>query len=85
MDLRLYRRYLNEYVKEGLENSNGTAAGVSAYLWEKKVGGLLVQHKTEKNRALDEARRAFDEHRHWPVPIILSHLGLDAKEFGLKL
>jgi hypothetical protein len=85
MDLRLYRRYLNEYVKEALENSNGTAAGASAYLWEKKISGILVQHKVEKNKALAEARRAFDEHRHWPVSIIISHLGLDLKEFGLKL
>jgi hypothetical protein len=25
-----------------------------------------VSHKDEKQRALDDARRAFDEHRHWP-------------------
>jgi hypothetical protein len=42
------------------------------------VGGLLVLHKEEKQRALADARHAFDEHRHWPLEIILSHLGVEA-------
>ena len=85
METGLYRRYLKEYVKEAVDNSDGTTVGISAYLWEKKVTGLLVRDKKEKTKALDEARRAFDEHRHWPVPIVISHLGLNLKEFGMTL
>jgi hypothetical protein len=85
MDTGLYRHYLNQYVKEAVQNSDGSTAGISGYLWEKKVTGILVKHRAEKNKALAEARRAFDEHRHWPVPIVISHLGLNLKEFGMKL
>ena len=76
MDFALYRRFLNEFVREALQNSDGTNAAISGYLWEKQVGGWLVTHKTERQRALTDARQAFDEHRHWPVEIVLSHLGV---------
>jgi hypothetical protein len=85
METGLYRRYLKEYVKEAVDNSDGTTAGISAYLHEKNISGLLVRDKKMKNKALEEARRAFDEHRHWPVPIVISHLGLNLKEFGMSL
>jgi hypothetical protein len=80
MNIALYRRYLNLYVKEALENSDGTKAGIASYLSQKTITGLLVQHKEEKNRALADARQAFNEHRHWPLEIVLSHLGVDLKE-----
>jgi hypothetical protein len=80
MDIGVYRSYLRELVKEALENSDGSTSGISGYLWEKKIAGLIVRHRKEKQRALDDARKAFDEHRHWPVPIVISHLGLDPKE-----
>jgi hypothetical protein len=79
MDLGVYRRSLEAYVEEALEHSDGTAANISAYLWSKKVGGWLTRHRAEKQKALEEARKAFDEHRHWPVEIILSHLGIERK------
>jgi hypothetical protein len=41
------------------------------------VSGILTRHKEEKKRALEDARTAFNEHRHWPMDIIISHLGLD--------
>ena len=75
MDLGLYQQYLKEYVLEALKNSDGTTARAAEYLWGKKVGGL-TPHRLEKRKALAEARRAFDEYRHWPVEIILSHLGI---------
>lgn len=77
MDIGVYRRYLTEYVLEALDNSDGTTTRVSEYLWGKKVGGLLTRHRLEKQKALEEARRAFDQYRHWPVEIILSHLGIE--------
>jgi hypothetical protein len=42
-----------------------------------QVKGLLVRHREEKRRALEDAQRAFDEHRHWPLEIILSQLGIE--------
>lgn len=80
MDLGIYRRALEAYVKEALDNCDGSAAGISEYLWSKKVGGRLTRHRLEKLKALDEARKAFDEHHHWPVEIILSHLGVEVKK-----
>ena len=49
METGLYRQYLKEFVKEAVDNSDGTTVGISAYLWEKKVSGLLVRNKKEKN------------------------------------
>jgi hypothetical protein len=79
MDIGLYRQYLQKYVQEALDNSNGTIAGIAENLHAMNVTGLLVIHKDEKKRALADARKAFDEHRHWPLHIILSHLGVEVK------
>jgi len=56
---------------------NGLDKGMSEYLGTLKVSGLLTRHKEEKTRALKDANNAFDDHRHWPLDIIISHLGLD--------
>jgi len=77
MDVQLYRKYLNQYVQEALQNSDGSVHGASEYLGGQSVGGLLVRHKAEKMRALDDAQKAFGEHRHWPLEIVLSHLGIE--------
>lgn len=79
MDGNLYRQYLKQYVSDAMQNSDGTNSGISQYLSNIVVGGLLTRHKDEKKRALLDARVAFDEHRHWPREIVLSHLGLDLK------
>ena len=80
MNYELYRRYLRDYIQEAIENSDGSNAGISGYLWEKKLGRFLVSNKDEKQRALTDARRAFDDHRHWPQDIVLSHLGIEDDE-----
>ncbi len=76
MNFLIYKRYLTQFVREAIQNSDGSNAGISNYLWEKKVSGIFVQHRIEKERALSDARKAFDEHRHWPREIIISHLGI---------
>lgn len=76
MDHILYQRYLKEYVQQAVQASNGSVSSIAEELGTIRVSGLLVTHKEEKKRALADARRAFDEHRHWPVEIILSHLGV---------
>lgn len=81
MDIELYRRYLNQYLKDALANSDGTHSGITEYLLSIKVSGLLVRHKAEKLRAQQDAIKAFQDHRHWPLEIIISHLGLDQKNF----
>ena len=80
MNYETYRRYLKEYIHEAIEYSDGTNSGISSYLWEKKLGRFLVSNKTEKQRALTDARKAFDDHRHWPQNIVLSHLGIENAE-----
>lgn len=77
MDIGLYRRYLEDYVREAKENSDGSVRGIRNYLHEKQVKGFFVRHRLEKERALADARKAFDEHLHWPIEIVFSHLGLE--------
>lgn len=78
MNIALYRKYLYLYVREAVENSDGTRSGISEYLSTIKVSGFLTRDKDEKKRAIQDARTAFDDHRHWPIDIIVTHLGLDA-------
>lgn len=84
MDIGVYRNFLKELVREALDNSDGSTSGISRYLWDKEIKGLFVRHRKEKQRALNDARKAFDEHRHWPIPIVISHLGLDPDELEVS-
>jgi hypothetical protein len=79
-----YRQYLEEYVKEAYANSDGTNKGVSEYLWAKREPGRFASNKDIRIKALKEARRAYDEYRHWPPQIILSHLGIENRDEILK-
>jgi len=76
MNTTFYQEYLIRYIKEAIANSDGSNYGITLYLSEVKIGRWLVSHKIEKQRALSDAKRAFEEHRHWPRNIILSHLGI---------
>lgn len=84
MDIGAYRKYMEELIQEAMDNSDGTNSGISEYLREKQVSGWFVRKKKEKQRALADARKAFDEHAHWPVDIVISHLGVDPKEVGAR-
>jgi len=76
MNIQLYQQYLQQYVAEAVRESDGSVRGAAEHLSMIQVKGLLVTHKEEKRRALADARTAFDEHRHWPLEIILKHLGV---------
>jgi hypothetical protein len=76
LNIGLYRRYLDEYVQEAIKNSDGSVKGIAEYLRSFQVKGWFTRNKAEKRRALSDAIKAFDEHRHWPLDIILSHLGI---------
>jgi hypothetical protein len=80
MDIGVYRQLLDQYVREALENSDGTHAGIVEYLNSIKISGPFVRNKTEKQTALREAINAFAQHRHWPLEIVFSHLGVDVKK-----
>ena len=80
MDIGLYRKYLNQFVHEAIQNSDGSVNQIREALNSIQVKGFFVRHKSEKQRALKDACNAFDEHRHWPLEIILSHLGVKAAE-----
>ena len=82
MDLGVYWQYLEQLVKEAVENSDRSNDGISNYLWSKKKPGRLTRNRVEKTKALDEARRAFGEHRHWPLEVVLSHLGINSKNLN---
>jgi len=76
MNIQLYHQYLQQYVTEAVQESDGSVRGIAEQLSMIQVKGLLVSHRVEKQRALADARQAFDEHRHWPLEIILKHLGV---------
>ena len=75
MDIGAYRQALDKFITEAIQNSDGSHAGISASLWSIKLSRLSL-NRYEKQRALEDARHAFDDHRHWPVDVILSHLGV---------
>lgn len=77
MDYGVYWQYLDDLVQEALANSDRTNEGISSYLQAKKKPGILTRHRHEKTKALEEAIRAFNEHRHWPLEVVLSQLGID--------
>ena len=77
MNVAIYEKYLQEYIYEAIENSDGTNAGIYEYLSTITIGKFMVRNKEEKRRALNDAMVAFNEHRHWPLQIVLSHLGVE--------
>jgi hypothetical protein len=80
MDGKLYQQYLQQYVKEAIEHSDGSVRQIADRLHEQVVKGIFISHRVEKERALVDAQKAFDEHSHWPLGIILSHLGVALEE-----
>jgi hypothetical protein len=84
IDIGLYRHYLDELFKEAIDNSDGTKEGILNYLRSKEIKGLFVKHKEEKRHALSEMQKAFEDHRHWPLDILISHLGLSSKNSPAK-
>jgi hypothetical protein len=80
MDHNLYQRYLNEYVQAALDEGGGSVQGAREYLSQQEVRGLFVTHRKERQRALADARQAFDEHKHWPLELILKQLGVAGRD-----
>ena len=76
MDLVHYQQYLKQYINEAIQQSDGSNHGIAEHLSTIQVKGPVVLHREEKRRALADARQAFDEHRHWPLEIVLRHLGV---------
>ena len=76
MDLVHYQQYLKQYISEAIQQSDGSNRGIAEHLSTIQIKGPVVLHREEKQRALADARQAFDEHRHWPLDIVLRHLGI---------
>lgn len=72
----IYEKYMRQYILEAIENSDGSNRGIAEHLSTIHIRRFLVRDREEKRRALEDARRAFDEHRHWPREIILRQLGI---------
>ncbi len=83
MNYAIYLKHLRLYLRQAIEQSDGSNRGIAEALEEIRLGRWDLFHRQEKQRALHDARRAFEEHRHWPREIILSHLGvsLDDEQF----
>jgi hypothetical protein len=80
MDHKLYTQYMHAYLKDALQNGCHTPTEIARYLDELPWPGRFARNKEERIRALRAVRQAFTEHRHWPLDIILSHLGIDAEK-----
>jgi hypothetical protein len=77
MDYQRFNQFMQAYLKDALASGARTPAEIARYLDEIPWPGRLARHKLERVRALREVRQAFTEHKHWPLDIILSHLGID--------
>jgi hypothetical protein len=84
MDQKLYRQFLREYLKDAFHKSDGSNAGMSNYLMQQIEPGRLSRHRDERIRALNEVQRVFSEHRHWPVEMIFTYLGIKPEEVQSK-
>jgi hypothetical protein len=80
MDQKIYRQCLREYLRAALQKSDGSNAGVSNYLMQQVLPGRFTRHRAEKVRALGDLQRVFAEHRHWPVDMVLTYLGIKLEE-----
>ena len=76
MDIRAYRKYMDELIREAYESSDGSYAQIVDFLRNKHIPRFFTSNRKEKERALKDALAAFEDHRHWPVDIILSQLGV---------
>jgi hypothetical protein len=74
MDQSRYTKYLVEYVKKSLDESDGTAYGAANYLGAQKKPGFLAAN--EKKEAFQRAKKVFSEMRDRPLWLVLKALGL---------
>ncbi|MBN2148674.1 MAG: hypothetical protein JW726_14905 [Anaerolineales bacterium] len=77
MNVKVYREYLNQFVQDAIESSNGTNFSIAENLQARVIRRHFVRNREEQLRALADARKAFEEHRHWPLSLVLSHLGIE--------
>lgn len=80
MNHSLYEKYRLQYLKEAIEASDKTTREIYRALTEIPPPGRFSFHKHEKLRAVNDLLGTFADRRHWPLDIILSHLGIDAEE-----
>ena len=52
MDIGLYRRFLEEYIQEAYDSSDGTPAGITEYLRSIKPPGRFTRNREERKSAL---------------------------------
>ncbi len=76
MDIGVYRKYLDELIHSALEATDGSYTQIVEYLRDQRIPRFFTSHRKEKERALKDALAAFEDHRHWPVDITISQLGV---------
>jgi hypothetical protein len=80
MDHQLYRKYRLQYLKTAFQGSDRSPRAIYTALTEIPPPGRFSFHQVEKIRALRDLRDAFESHRHWPLEIVLSQLGIALNE-----
>ena len=87
MNHKLFQEYLEKYTLEALGQAGDDVSGAADYLEKLKKAGMLVRNRTEKNAALDRARKNFSSSRERSLYVVLKSLGLDdlAKEIKTKI
>jgi len=78
MDQSRFNTFLVEYIKNALDESDGTADGASNYLSAQKKPGFLAPN--EKKEAHQRAKKVFAEMSDRPLWLVLKALGLTAED-----
>ncbi|MBM3130242.1 MAG: hypothetical protein FJ009_16655 [Chloroflexi bacterium] len=84
MDQKVYRQFLREFLRDASQKSDGSNAGMANFLMQQIQPGRFTRHRDEKIRALNDLQRAFSEHRHWPVDMVFTYLGIKPEEVQAK-
>jgi len=78
MDQSRYNKYLIEYTRNALNNSDGTPSGAENYLHSQKKPGVFAS--AEKRTALIRAQKVFAEMQDRPLWLVLKALGLSEQD-----
>ncbi len=77
MDHAKYEKFRRQYLQQALDATNRTPSEIYRALTEIPRPGRFAFDKEEKLRGLHDLQQAFEDRRHWPLDIILSHLGIE--------
>jgi len=80
MDHEAYEKYRRQYLKKAYQESDHTPQAIYRALTEIRQPGRFAFNRDEKMRALRDLESAFEDRRHWPLDIILSHIDISLED-----